>query len=116
MASCWARSSCATSPKQAETGIVDQDRELKPGGLQRLRPSLATPSGWPRSAAMTRGRGMALCRDGVGQRVQFRLAPRRQHQFMTVAGELVGQRHADAGRGAGDQAYGLRGWNLGVDM
>ena len=96
---------------QAEAGIVDHvcRLEISRGerigqcGDARRRRKIGSDHQRPRMA----GRG-----DLVGERVELGLAPRGQHQRMVgVAGfgEFARQRRADAGGGAGDQAYGLIG-------
>ena len=50
---------------------------------------------------------VAALLDRIGQRLELRRAPRGEHEPMTVIGEHVGQRRADAGGGAGDQGDGF---------
>ncbi len=53
--------------------------------------------------------GVAGGGDLLRQRLERRFAPRGQHQRVAVAGEFAGERGADAGGGAGDEADGLNG-------
>ena len=95
-------------PEGAEAGTVDE--------VGRLEPALGERVGQRRDALGRREIGgddlrprVAGGGDLVRQCVERRLAARGQHQRVAVAGELAGERSADAGGGAGNEADGLDG-------
>ena len=103
MASWSARFELCRGAEQSETGIVDHVGRLEPalaeGFGQPLGPRASGQIGGDRLRTLVAGGG-----DLIGERIEFGLTPRGEHERVAVAREFARERSTNAGGGAGDQA------------